>query len=691
MIEELTLKGFKSYRDKQTIRFTHGVNKISGRNASGKTTLLEAVMFGLYGDVPGVNKRDLVSIGAGEVFVSVTFRSPFSGVKVLIKRAGTLTTGKNPGEEPAFKATELYMEVEGDKAPLAKERDVQARLRELLGVGRGTFFNVVYARQKEFVDILNPDRNRMNAILGLTAPTEIREELREAARVLEAKGGIAEKPAVEERIRNAEKQIEEDMAQLDETRTRKKRLEEELREKRRAHSDAHTRVEAAEELESGFKELEKQRSDLEVNKRLHESRAEAMETLVAELGERPEERRGELEARKRSAEATEERLRRLVDEDLDRERRELDGDIATLSHRLDEHGELKEQGLTVCPKCGQPIDFKLIEEDLARWTEEREAKKRRLTGLEAEIKEIRRQEKTAREKLREAENQLTRFGQQERQVSDLRRELRQIEEKASRLAVRAEEANAKLLERAEKELGARFTSVEDAGRRLDERLRGLRKEESELYAEVRSREDLLRETERIEKELDTRLSTLGLTLNEAKTKLDTIQEYEAKLRAVEGIVEQYGRYERDLRENTLRMLEYRTYEYFRRLTDQQLYSGCHIDRERYVLEVQPIGSPRMLAAWRAGGGHESLFALAERLALLRVMKFPHLLILDEPTDAVDSENVPQLLEYVARSSDEIGQVLLVTHHGQGEEEGVNLLRVRKVDGESRVSQEAGED
>jgi ABC-type molybdenum transport system ATPase subunit/photorepair protein PhrA len=109
-----------------------------------------------------------------------------------------------------------------------------------------------------------------------------------------------------------------------------------------------------------------------------------------------------------------------------------------------------------------------------------------------------------------------------------------------------------------------------------------------------------------------------------------------------------------------------------------------------VLEVQPIGSPRMLAAWRAGGGHESLFALAERLALLRVMGFPHLLILDEPTDAVDSENVPQLLEYIALSSQELGQVLLVTHHGQGEEEGVNLIRVRKVDGESRVFQEAGE-
>jgi hypothetical protein len=31
-------------------------------------------------------------------------------------------------------------------------------------------------------------------------------------------------------------------------------------------------------------------------------------------------------------------------------------------------------------------------------------------------------------------------------------------------------------------------------------------------------------------------------------------------------------------------------------------------------------------------------------------------------------------------------VLLVTHHGYGEEEGVNLTTVKKVDGESRVYQ-----
>jgi len=45
---------------------------------------------------------------------------------------------------------------------------------------------------------------------------------------------------------------------------------------------------------------------------------------------------------------------------------------------------------------------------------------------------------------------------------------------------------------------------------------------------------------------------------------------------------------------------------------------------------------------------------------------------------------------VARGSREIGQVLLVTHHGHGEEEGVNLISVRKVGGESKAYQEMPE-
>jgi exonuclease SbcC len=666
MIEELTLRGFKSYRRRQTVRFTQGVNKISGRNASGKTTLLEAVLFGLFGDVPGVNKQDLVPLGGGELDVTVSLRSPFTGQGITVHREGRLT------RDGGFRTSKSILKVEGEDHPYTREREIQTKLRELLGIGKNTFFNVVYAQQKEFVEILRPPRGRMDAILGLTTPAEIREEFREVRRMLETRGRIGEKGTLEERIRNAEQAIAEGERQLEEVSARKAELSEGLKEKRAQLSVTRGTVETLVGLEEGFRELEKAQTDLEVLWGRREDREQDLAELYEALGARPEERRQELQADRRAAEATEERLRRL-------------------EHQVREHSEFREQGLTVCPKCGQEIDYDLIEGDLDKWREQLEAKGRRLAGLEREIKAIRDQVRVAHDRWIEADRAVTRFVEQERRVRELTRALEDIVKRGASLAERIERETEEALHRAENELAAAFASLEDARERVDERLLAARDELAGLQADVLSKETLLRDAERREGEIRGRLGTHREVLDGSRVLLDRVLEYEAKIQSVEAIQRRYGEYEQQLRENTLRLLEYQTYNYFRRLTDQQAYSACHIDRQRYALEVQPIGGSRLLPAWLAGGGHESLFALAERLALLRVMGFPHLLILDEPTDAVDSENIPQLLEYIARSGREIGQVLLVTHHGHGEEEGVNLISVRKVGGESRVYQEMTEE
>lgn len=687
MIEELMLQGFKSYRYRQTIRFTPGVNKISGRNASGKTTLLEALLFGLFGDVPGVNKQDLVSLGGGKLSVTVVFRSPLTGQKSKILREGSIIVRRRKGsKEEGFRSSKTYLEVEGEDHPYTLERDVQSKMRDLLGVGKKVFLNVVYARQKEFVDILNPQRNRMDAILGLTTPAEIREQLREVKRMLEERGRIVEKGAVEERIRYSKKALEECTSQLEEVMTRKTRLSEGLEEKKAELKVVQEQVNAVEELSDGFRRLEKQGTQLEVLEGQREQRYGDLQQHYQDLGESPEDRRAELQAMRRSAEATEERLQQLVDVELGGERRTLDSEIALLSHQIGEHRELGEKGLTICPKCGQEIDYEVIEEDLVNWNRELEEKRKRLSILEREIKEINKQVNVARENRHDAEKTLDWFKEQEHRIEQLKKAIKDLDAQGANLNARLERESEELLQRAERTLEAVFASLEDAQLKIDERLKVIREKLLDLREGVRSKEELIKELERQEGRISAQIEAHEGTLNESIGLLEGIQEYEAKIRAVEGIQRQYGEYEQQLRENTLRQLEWLTYKYFERLTDQQVYSGCHIDRERYVLEVQPIGSNRLLPAWRAGGGHESLYALAERLALLRVMGFPHLLILDEPTDAVDSENVPQLLEYIARSSREIGQVLLVTHHGHGEEEGVNLIRVRNVNGESWVYQ-----
>jgi exonuclease SbcC len=682
MIEELSLRGFKSYSATrtETITFTRGVNKIAGRNAAGKTTLLEAVLFGLYGDVPGVNKQDLVPLGGSGLDVTLKLRSPLTGQRATIHREGSLA------KDGGFRTSKSVMTVEGEDHAYSRERDIQSRLRELLGIGRNTFLNVVYAQQKEFIDILNPNRTRMDAILGLTAPAEVREQFREVKRILGERGRIPEKGTYQERIRNAEESIAEGESQLQEARVRKAELESGLEEMRAGLFDAKGRVNDLEIFLEEFGRLDGLRAEIEKLEMLRDERMKDIEETQSFLGESPEDRLDELQAGMMGSKSTEDRLQTLIDKELSRERRDVAGEVSRLTHQINEHATFKDQGLTVCPTCGQEIDYALIEGDLEKWRKEYSERSRRLRSLDAEIETIQSQVRVARDRWIKADREISEIESLMSRVKEQTRALERIGDQGTSLASRLEGESEAILGKAEEALSMTFTSVLSAQAKLEDELEKARSELGELLRDVGNREGQLTDADRQLREVDGRIQGHRRVLEEARVVLERIMEYEAKLRALDRVQTLYDEYGKRLRENTLAQLEYQTYQYFRRLTDQQLYWACHIDRERYTLEVYPLGSTGKLPAWRAGGGHQSLFALAERLALLRVMGFPHLLILDEPTDAVDSENIPQLLEYVAKSSREIGQVLLVTHHGHGEEEGVNIIRVKKDGGESRTTQ-----
>jgi len=683
VIEEIALRGFKSYPPYRTERigFTRGVNKISGRNAAGKTTLLEAVVYGLYGEIPKVDNRELIPLGGDGVNVTVTLRSPLTGQQIKIHREGIRT------KDGGFRTTRSVMTVEGEDHPYARAGEIQSRLRELLGIGRNTFLNVVYARQKDFIEILNPQRNRMDAILGLTTPAEIREEFREVKKVLNDRGRINEKGIYQERIRNAETSIAEGEKNLEEAANRKRNLEEGLQEMRSRLFDAKGKVNDLGIFLDEFGRLDGLQAEIDKLEALRDDRMTELENAQNSLGAAPDERLTELKSGMESSRSTEERLQHLIDQELDKERADVAGEVSRLRHEINEHAAFKDRGLTVCPTCGQEIDYQLIETDLEKWQREIAERESRLRALDREIETIKGQVKVARDRWIRADREIAELETLMGRAEELAGAITKIVEQGTKLASRLEGESNSILEKAEKALGLSFASVPSAQAKLEDELREAREELRVLLREVGNREGQLKDAERQTREIEERISDHRRVLEEANEVMAHIGEYEAKVRALDGIQALYDEYGKQLRENTLAQLEYQTYQYFRRLTDQQLYGSCSIDRESYTLEIYPLGGSGKLPAWRAGGGHESLFALAERLALLRVMGFPHLLVLDEPTDAVDSENIPQLLEYVARSSREIGQVLLVTHHGHGEEEGVNLITVRKEKGESRVHQE----
>lgn len=95
MLEELRLRNFEGF-DSASVKFTEGLNLITGRNSVGKTSILDSIAYGLYGAVPGIEQRLLPSRrqGARDMEVYLRFRSPKNGGRVEVYRLAELRRGR---------------------------------------------------------------------------------------------------------------------------------------------------------------------------------------------------------------------------------------------------------------------------------------------------------------------------------------------------------------------------------------------------------------------------------------------------------------------------------------------------------------------------------------------------------------------------------------------------------------------
>ena len=76
-IEKIKIENFKSIYDPLELDFTNikGLWKINGDVGSGKTTIGEAVIFGLFGSIKGKNNADLISWGKKHGLIEVWCRA----------------------------------------------------------------------------------------------------------------------------------------------------------------------------------------------------------------------------------------------------------------------------------------------------------------------------------------------------------------------------------------------------------------------------------------------------------------------------------------------------------------------------------------------------------------------------------------------------------------------------------------
>lgn len=159
----LRLKNFTVYRRELEIDFSDlNFFIIQGRTGSGKTSLIDAICYALYGKVPRHNRRVSIHeqlLSKGQKSMRVYLEFSVKGKRYAVDRKY---------EVPGRSDVRFY---EGSKLLNLKAREVNNHISKLIGMDYDTFIKVLVLPQGQFDKLLKPEepkerREVLNRILG---------------------------------------------------------------------------------------------------------------------------------------------------------------------------------------------------------------------------------------------------------------------------------------------------------------------------------------------------------------------------------------------------------------------------------------------------------------------------------------------------------------------------------------------
>lgn len=193
---KLRLENFKKYTS-YSINFSEGLVGIIGKNGSGKSTIFEAILFALYGELKNKGYKEVIrnanATTKDAVVVELDFE--FDGIEYRVSRE---FRGK------ALSANAKFYKNEDLITTGAKE--VTTSIVNLTKMSKDAFIHTLFASQKELTSLSslkNEDRKKMiRKLLGLEKIDFIEKELIEKSRQLKREiGAFAEVLLAEDEVK----------------------------------------------------------------------------------------------------------------------------------------------------------------------------------------------------------------------------------------------------------------------------------------------------------------------------------------------------------------------------------------------------------------------------------------------------------------------------------------------------------
>ncbi|UPM42135.1 AAA family ATPase [Halocatena salina] len=602
--------------DSTTVEFTPGVTALAGRNATNRTSLLQAIMAAFGSD--RVSLKGDATEGAVEMTIGDETYN-----RTLERHNGTIITGGDPYLDDTELADLFAFLLESNEARQAVARSED--LREL--IMRPVDTDAIQAEIKQ----LEAEQRKIETELSdLDALADQLVELEDRRTSLTQQ--ISEK---QDALEAKEEELAEADADVEDSRADKRELEaalDELHDARASLDD--TRYELDTQRES-LQALQKERSELQTElEELPGTPVGDIEEIETEIGR--------LRDRLRSIDTTVNELQTIIqfnEEMLDGTSREI---VDSLRGESDTEAEALTDQLVadtesvVCWTCGSEVPKSEIEETLDRLQQFRSERFEERNSLRNEISQLQEEKNTLEEHQRERDR--------------LERRLEQIDTELERRETRIEELQSERDE-LESEIERLEDNVEDLQEEDYSDILDLHKEANQLEFELgriqSQRESVESEIDDIEARVEQR--------DELKQRQETVQENLADLRTrIQQIEKQAIEQFNDHMETVLDLLEYANLErIWIERTEHEVTKGRRTVSER-TFDLHVIRSTESGTAYEDTVDHLSeserevtglVFALAGYL-VHEVHESVPIMLLDS-LEAIDSDRIAALIEYVA--------------------------------------------
>jgi len=693
-IEIVQLENIRSHV-KSTVPFTRGFNCLVGGLGTGKSSVLYAVDFALFGEPIGRSFEYLLREGADSAKVTVQFSQNGRTYKLV---RGLKRHGKGIGQD--FEELKLFE----DETLIAsmKTDAIAEQFKAVTGFDRDLFREIVWMRQehlKELLDARPRDRQRrLDELFGLSDYETAWSNIAVYQRDYETEKKVYEKdPDVVglEKLSGEYNRVTEEFT----------RLEVELQDAlgklagaKKTLEDADVKLAKLEEKKQQVEELKRKEARIHANisgvadalASLNQ-RVEGKKTILDNLKQRQTSLDSQMAAFKEALEEagvpanqSVEALRGQLaafDDELSSLRAEQQATARNLQADQKRTASLSMESR--CPLCLQSLNEEYKDGLMQRIQQENAERQDRITQLQGEIEKMQRTKVVVNEAVSNLQKLTTRGEELKARLSEEERNLVDL----------ATEVEAK--RQVEKDLAGQLEALRwEIGRFDMADLDAARTQREQAFAQYYRVESDLRTKESRKKDLLTRLDETRERIDHAQEKLGRMQRIARTVEVLGAIRDAYRSIQPKLRSEFVKVLRNFVQQVLDSLVGGEAPLLNVVVDETYTPYVKSeSGADREVS--NLSGGERTLLAFAYRLGLGQLImqsRTGHglsMLLLDEPTESLGREDgsIDRLAEAISRFK-AIEQIIAVTHSEAFAEKAEHVITLEKEAGISKISLES---